>query len=222
VLEHLPQPADFLSGLRQALGDRRTVLFFEVPNALYTFRDLGIWDIIYEHCSYFTPASLHAVFSAGGFEPLKISETYGGQFLCLEAVPAPADGSVPQVPAPDLAQLPMLVAAFANSYRKTVNDWNSKLTRYSAEGLRLALWGAGSKGITFLNTINDAACIGCIVDINPRKQGMFVPGVGTRIVGPEALRDYLPHRIVVMNALYAGEVKERLAALKVAAEIEVV
>ena len=50
VLEHIQQPADMLEPVRKTIGDSEdTAVFFEVPNALYTFDNMMIWDIIYEH-----------------------------------------------------------------------------------------------------------------------------------------------------------------------------
>ena len=70
-------------------------MFFEVPNSLYTLRDGGIWDLIYEHRSYFSPLSLARIFWGCGFEPLEIQETYGKQFLTIHAVTGRSNGLPP-------------------------------------------------------------------------------------------------------------------------------
>jgi SAM-dependent methyltransferase len=69
ALEHVPDPVGFLTLLRDALcgvtstglSDHATTLFFEVPNSLFSLRDWGIWDFIYEHVSYFCGRSLGSV-----------------------------------------------------------------------------------------------------------------------------------------------------------------
>ena len=59
VLEHIFEPVQFINSIRTAMQNRKdAVLFFEVPNVLYTIRDLGIWDIIYEHFSYYNAFSI--------------------------------------------------------------------------------------------------------------------------------------------------------------------
>lgn len=67
VLEHIQQPADLLEPLYKTLtagkdspaeNPSSTAVFFEVPNALYAFGNMMIWDIIYEHCTYFTPTAI--------------------------------------------------------------------------------------------------------------------------------------------------------------------
>ena len=63
-------------------GERmNTIVFFEMPNVMYTLKDLGIWDLIYEHCSYFSVPSLREVFRACGFTVKELHELYEGQFL---------------------------------------------------------------------------------------------------------------------------------------------
>src|SRR5688572_11226652 len=86
VLEHIPDPVGFLQMVRRTIGDRHSaVVYFEVPNVRFILEQLSIWDIIYEHCNYFSRESLAALFRRCGFEVLNLQETYGSQFLSLEA-----------------------------------------------------------------------------------------------------------------------------------------
>jgi hypothetical protein len=82
------------------------------------------------------------------------------------------------------------------------------------------VWGAGSKGVTFLNIFRDLQAVTLVVDVNPRKQGKFVAGSGQQIVAPDLLRDYQPDVVLVMNALYLNEICDMLAALSVTATVE--
>ncbi len=86
VLEHLTDPARLLRLLRRTLArDPDTVVYFEVPNSYLILRELSIWDVIYEHCGYFVPESLGALFRSCGFEILDLHESYEGQFVGIEA-----------------------------------------------------------------------------------------------------------------------------------------
>jgi len=41
---------------------------------------------------------------------------------------------------------------------------------------KVALWGAGAKGATFANLLDpECSLLDCVVDINPNKQGRFIP-----------------------------------------------
>src|SRR6516164_5583441 len=86
VLEHLPEPMDLLRQLRESMAIRPdAVVFFEVPNALFTLDRLGIWDIIHEHVSYFVPSSLVRAFDGAGFSVCCAESAFDEQYLWLEA-----------------------------------------------------------------------------------------------------------------------------------------
>ena len=84
VLEHIAEPTAFVAEMGRGLKPGGA-LFFEVPNGLWTLEDLGIWDLIYEHCTYFTEPALTRVFHDAGFPPHRTYTAYGNQFLCVEA-----------------------------------------------------------------------------------------------------------------------------------------
>ena len=54
---------------------------------MFTLKEFGIWDLIYEHYSYFTALSLSRLFAGAGFKPLSLEEAFGSQYLCIEARP---------------------------------------------------------------------------------------------------------------------------------------
>jgi len=85
-------------------------------------------------------------------------------------------------------------------------------------GQLAVVWGAGSKGVSFLNALKDLQ-IEYVVDINPRKQGMYIPGTGQQIVRPEFLRDYQPDVIVVMNPVYRREIRKLTKKLGLTAKL---
>jgi SAM-dependent methyltransferase len=223
VLEHIQHPRVFLEPVRQAAAKRvGTAVFFEVPNALYTLRDLGIWDIIYEHCSYYTPPSLVRLFCEAGFTPREVYTTFGEQFLCLEASLAGGTGAAESCQAHGIEGLRRLVQDFAGHYRAKVAGWERQLNRLLANGKCVAIWGAGSKGVTFLNTIRGGRRIRHVIDINPRKQGMYVAGTGQQILPPERLIASHIDTLLVMNPLYRDEIQAQLAQIGMFPEIQVV
>ncbi|MGE3166571.1 MAG: class I SAM-dependent methyltransferase [Planctomycetota bacterium] len=213
VLEHVSQPRAFAEMLGRARSHSPDVaVYVEVPNALWTLRDLGVWDIIYEHCSYFTPTSLYALMVAGGLGAVSVREEFGGQFLSIETESGTARDEV--VPPGALAELTRLVEAFGDRYRQELSGWNRRLAAAGRDGRRLAIWGGGAKGVTFLNSVDDPRAVACVVDINPRKQGKFVAGTGLPIVGPEeALRDHRVSEIIVVNPFYLDEIRTSVQGL---------
>ena len=45
----------------------------------------------------------------------------------------------------------------------------------------------------------------CVVDVNPNKQGAFIPGTGHPIVAPEALSARNIRNVILMNPNYRLE-----------------
>jgi SAM-dependent methyltransferase len=215
TLEHVEEPRSFLSDIRKAAARDGIPVFFEVPNGLYTLRDGGIWDIIYEHCSYFTPSSLLRLFRETGYEPLEVTETFGGQFLIIHAR---TGNSKDQALPPGSVELNTLVSSFRRTYKSRVSEWASRLSTLEIEGRKVVLWGAGSKGTTFLNLLRPPS-IEYVVDVNPRKQGNYVIGTGQRIVAPEFLREYAADEIICMNANYVAEIGYHARQLGLQAKI---
>ena len=193
------------------------VFFFEVPNALCTLKDLAVWDIIYEHCCYYTRASLAEVFRRAGFQALSLAEEYEGQFLTIEArtgegaaagSPASLDADGGEV---DTAAL---CRQFRAAYERKLGTWRAMLQLLAGQGKRVVLWGAGSKGVTFLNVLNvPTRVVEYVVDINPRKAGRFIPGTGQQVVEPDFLREYQPNVIIVMNPIYVDEISRQIGGL---------
>ena len=218
VLEHLESPYDLLETISQALeAQPRVALFFEVPNALYTFEQMGIWDIIYEHCSYFTPHSLARLFSRTGFKEGEVKTVFGGQFLAV-TVSKSADTGFNLA---DRAYGP-LIEGFRRSFEEKISYWRDRLWRDQAEGKKTAIWGVGSKGVTFLNLMEGVCTVHSCVDINPNKLGRFTPGSGHEIVAPIMLREDPPDQVLIMNNNYRPEIEASLKNLGLSPELKFV
>lgn len=218
VLEHIQHPNTFIDDVRIAIGNRQqAVVYFEVPNALWTLEDLGIWDLIYEHCSYFTAHSLARVFQQNGFTVHRLTEHYQRQFLGIELTLKNA--SVEWQPDRPVASLSKLVHAFGANYSSKVEAWKEALQSFTRQGKKVVVWGGGSKGITFLNVLKPFSPVEFMVDINPRKQGMFVAGSGQQVIGPEMLGDYQPEVVIVMNPIYRDEIRGMLEARNIRADV---
>ena len=219
ALEHMDAPAGFVRMMREAVpAGSHPVFFCEVPNSLYSLRDGGVWDFIYEHVSYFNARSLAACFARGGLRPTRAWETFAGQFLCLEAVD---DGAPAAVAPAQLAEVPpgdellAMAAGLGGEVDCLLAHWRAEFARIAAAGGRVAVWGSGSKGVTFLNLMGADGVIGVPVDINPAKHGLYLPGVGRQVVAPDALPSLDIALVLVMNPVYAQEIEGMVRGLGV-------
>jgi SAM-dependent methyltransferase len=219
VLEHLSEPMGLLRRLREnmaAVGGG--VVFFEVPNALFILDRLSIWDIIYEHVSYFTPSSLTRAFHDAGFTIRYADSGFDDQYLWVEAcVDAQAtSGALPKRPED------ALYGSFGGQFTEKVAQWRRRIDDLRHHGRRVVTWGAGSKGIMFPNLVRVPVGLGIdwVVDVNPRKQGHFVPLTGQRIVSPASLRQNPPDLVIVMNPEYRLEVRSMIDDMRIHCELE--
>lgn len=225
VLEHIENPKVFLQDIRQTLGQYRQVkLYFEVPNALHMLRGRGIWDPIYEHHSYFSRYALRHLFVTSGFRVLEMREGFGQQFLCLHAGTrlGGMESKGPSGQHTHLQRLADDTRNFSIAYRKKIEETRAFLRESKRLGKKVALWGAGSKGVNFLNVFRREEAVEFGVDLNPFKQGKYIPGTGQKIVAPEFLPKYRPDVVVVMNPIYRMEIAAKLAGLGLATEMYLV
>jgi hypothetical protein len=219
VLEHIPTPVDFISMVRRTIGERQdAVVYFEVPNVRLILEQLSVWDIIYEHCSYFGHESLGSVFARSGFKILDLRDAYSAQFLSIEATLDPNRSQRVQQFG-NLPELTTLVARFAEKTSAKWKEWRSKLAEYKSTCRRVAIWGAGAKTVSFVNMLQITDLIPYAVDINPHKQGLFLAGTGQQIVAPEFLKEYRPETVILMNSIYRPEVEAQLNEMRLRPEL---
>lgn len=217
VLEHLYNPLSFLKLVKKPLKKSiNPVLFIEVPSILFIMQDLSIWDIIYEHFSYFSPFSLAKLFINAGFRILSINRVYSNQFITIEASFGNNElfsNSKEVIINYDL------IRNFKIHFQRKISFWQKRLNQFSKFKQKMVIWGAGSKGITFLNHFKLKDVIEYVVDINPRKQNKFIPVTGQKIVPPEYLIKYKPDVVFIMNKIYKNEIKNRLQKLQLKPEL---
>ena len=220
TLEHIHATGALVRLVRRSLRQRPdAVVLFELPDVLRVLDEIAFWDIYYEHCSYFTPGSLARLFRHAGFDVLDLALAYDDQYILIECRPAEVPSSAPLPLEEEVWAVAEHVARFRQGFAETISHWRSELARAREAGRRTVIWGAGSKGVSFLTTLGVADEVEYAVDVNPYKHGKYVAGTGQRIVAPEFLRDCAPDLVVAMNPIYLDEIGTQLASLGVSAEL---
>jgi hypothetical protein len=220
VLEHIPDPFSFLTSIRRTIGpDVETFLYLEVPNTGSILFDLSIWDIIYEHCNFFTARSLNHVARVSGFEILNQRESFGSQFLSLEGKSGSnTPGRMPTMSIVESA-IPDAISTFSRYAGKRILYWREQLDIWHLKGRKSVVWGAGARATSFFNILDINDEIGAAVDINPAKQGAFIPGTGQPVLAPDELTELQPDVIIVINPLYLSEIENTLEELGLQPEL---
>lgn len=205
VIEHIAEPMTFLQEIKNALVDSSNCrLFFETPCVNWIFENQVIWDFFYEHCSLFNQISLEKIFNRVGFFVNKISHVFGGQYLWLEGENRGRISSAENVANSGTVDKMRKFAAYE---KETIDRWHATVSEKCRTG-KLGVWGAGAKGVTFVNLIDpDCEKIKLVIDLNPEKHQKFIPGSGHPVVGPETASNSGIINIIVMNPNYIEEIR---------------
>jgi len=220
TLEHIPDTAAFLGGIRATLADDGSAaVLFELPDVRRVLDEVAFWDVYYEHCSYFCAGSLARLFRRCGFRVLDLALDYADQYLILDAVTGVDDGATTLALEESVETITEAVAHFQSAFPPIVGRWSDDLRRAAASGQRVAIWGAGSKGVSYLTTLGAGREVMCAIDINPFKRGKFMAGTGHPVVAPEDVVSDPPDVVVAMNSVYVPEIQAKLDELAIRAEL---
>jgi len=190
ILEHSYDLEQFTSALRELLNPGGMILF-EVPDYARSFeaRDYStLWE---EHLLYFTPATL-----TQSLELLKLSLLYSkDHFLpletCLIALVKPDLLS----PASALLQNNTLIIEekraedYARDFpliKKSVRDF---ISSHRNTNSKIAVYGAGHAAVMLVNLFELHNCVDFVIDDNPLKRDLFMPGSRLPIVSSTTLQD---------------------------------
>jgi len=215
ALDQLPNPKSMVEVIRDNIGSRRnTVVYIEVPNAASIFEDLLIRNIMYEKSSWFTVDSLAMLFVHSGFDVLSVSPCYdNNQYVALEAVPASQGAVAQNVKSESLGRFSKSVDSFSRRHGEKISKWQDTLLQYRQSGKKMIAWGSGAGGVNFLSTLKIRDEIPYIIDINPNRQGKFMPLTGQEVMPGEFIREYEPDTVVITNATYEKEIKQTVRDL---------
>jgi hypothetical protein len=221
-LEHSNNPKISLFLLKKAVNENPgTTFYFSVPNIYKAFSTGDFTDIMYEHVSYFTLPSLRYLFNSCGYTIFDIYQDTGGLYDSLDIVASLPDNTTisPQTLSQlDSEKIMILTQRFASKSKKVIDKVISQIKQLLDEEKQIVVWGAGARGVTLLNILKDDR-IKYVVDINPNKQGKFIPGTAQEIVSPFFLVSHQPDYVFIINSVYKPEIQINLRELKVKSEI---
>jgi hypothetical protein len=193
VLEHVQDPVSFLAMLRDANGGKGKI-YLEVPCFDWICEHRAWFDIFYEHVNYFRLSDFRRMFEV----VYESGHVFDGQYLYVVADLAGI--RQPALDEPDGFEFPADFLATVDRYASALNARTSN---------NAAIWGGASKGVIFALFMRRAGVeLEVVVDINPAKQGKYLPSTGLRVRSPEQAMQLLAPGadIFVMNGNYLREV----------------
>jgi SAM-dependent methyltransferase len=189
VLEHIQHPVDFLHQLKQA-NRNKGLIYIEVPCFEWICQKRAWFDIFYEHVNYFRIDDFRRIFS----DIISAGRLFNGQYI--------------------------YVVARLESLQKTVlNDGDQilfpsdfdKALKAEIHNHPCAIWGGASKGVIFsLLKSRHNQNFDFAIDINPAKQGKYLPLTALEVYSPEKAMQLLPagSAVYVMNSNYLDEIRQ--------------
>lgn len=196
VLEHIPDPIEFLFSVKEA-NNNAGIIYIEVPCFDWICAHKAWFDIYYEHVNYLRLADFYRIFG----KVYKAGHLFGGQYLYVVA-----DLSSLRHPAAEVEDL----VYFPTDFLQGIHYF-SEYARKKDIQKKIAIWGGASKGVIFsLYLERNGIHIDAVIDINPAKQGKYLPCTGIRVSSPKTGLSMLRRRdiIFVMNSNYLDEVVE--------------
>lgn len=187
LIEHAFDIKELLRALKNLLKPNG-YLILEIPDcqrSMETYDYSTIWE---EHILYFTPATFKAMFSYGGFSLMKfIKEDYPLEHSYIGIAQAAEDLQPKLLDLQILSQELDRAKKFANQLVTRSKELKEYFVEYRKRHGKIAIFGAGHMCATFINLLRLKDCFEFVVDDNPHKRGMYMPGSKLPILNSSAI-----------------------------------
>ena len=214
VIDELSDQKGFLKDVRRSIEQTiNGVAYFEVPNPLYTFTNGIIWNVGYAKHAWFTPTALTFLFEDCGFKVLDAYATHGDEYISLEAAAGAREAVARGERHAEVARTWAAIERFQRDADAVIALWGRRVRALKDSQARVVAWGAGQRAVNFLNHFDLQHEVAFVVDINPQRQGMFLPRSGYKVESPEHLAEYRPDIVLITNPTYAAEIRAQTHAM---------
>ncbi|MEN9894824.1 MAG: hypothetical protein RIR97_676 [Pseudomonadota bacterium] len=223
VLAHVPDINDFVRGFT-ALLKPSGVVTFEFPHLQNMIAEAQFDTAYHEHYSYLSLTAVHRILKHHGLTVFDVETTpwHGGSlrvFACrTDAGSHAVLPSVSRILAQEKAAGLLDLATYAAFQTRAItarNAFLSFLLDCQARDEKVAAYGAAAKGNTLLNYAGiKPDLIAFVIDKNPAKQGMYMPGSRIPIVPEDRLRSEKPERIILLPWNLQTEITQQLSYIR--------
>lgn len=219
VVAHVPDVHDFVEGIRILLPEDG-ILVVETPYLL-DLLDRCLFDTIYhEHVFYYPLGALARLFGMHGLTVVGCEriEVHGGSLRVTAAKTATSEAGAAAVDAflareaeRDLTSA-LGFRRFSADVAARGADVRERLGSLRASGRSVGGYGAAAKATVLLNYAGiDAGTVKYVVDKNPAKVGLLVPGTGIPVVSLDHLREQPTDVLAVFVWNILGEIRSQLS-----------
>jgi len=207
VLAQVPNLNDFVKGIKILLKPNG-ILTMEFPHLLQLIKQTQFDTIYHEHFSYFSALTVSKVFTFHGLTIFDIEElkTHGGSLRIFVKHSKNSKIKITKnVEKIFLKEKKFGLDTietyqnFSQSVKKIKHDLRKFLINAKNKSKKVVCYGAPAKGNTLLNFCEIGTdLIQYTVDLNPFKQGLFLPGSHILILSVEKIRETKPDYLLIL------------------------
>jgi hypothetical protein len=177
---------DWVRKLFRTMRDRSRV-YIELTDLDYILGERNPSLFFEEYYRYFSSRSIDIALRRAGFRITQVFSPFGKGTLGVTAIRAPVELAL----------------------RDAYDDLEAIVRRHR----KVAIWGISGRAISLLSHLSwDSRTIKFGVDIDPARQGLFIPVTGQAILSPEEAKRFEPDLVIVANDMYAPEIRQLLGA----------
>lgn len=218
VMRHVLEHISGVQGMLKELSVRSrkpSYLFIEVPNIIHSLKNNLFFDFYHDHIHYFSAESLQKLAYASGWrcssiidgsdEFLRIvfrnSEDMANSMLntCKTDFSQDSERSIGEVK--------LAVSEFERQFTDWRTQLQSILRGLKSGGNRIAVWGAGARGLALLAGLGlEEGFFQYAIDSDPNKHGKYLPSVYLEVRPPDELSSDDIDCILVTSYTYFEEI----------------
>jgi SAM-dependent methyltransferase len=223
VLAHVPDLHSFVEGMKIVLKPAG-VITVEFPHLLQLMRHTQFDTIYHEHFCYFSLLVIERLFARHGLAVFDVEElpTHGGSLRIFGKhsgdTSKPVSSRVGQLRRQELdARLYELDSYrhFAGQVKQAKLNILQFFIDARRAGKTIAGYGAPAKGNTLLNYCGiKPDLLPFTVDLNPHKQGSYLPGTHIPIENPQAIQRARPDYVFILPWNLKAEIASQLAYIR--------
>jgi hypothetical protein len=183
-LEGLLEVEPVMELIRRGTSKKARV-YIEINDLDYVLSERNPSLLFHEYYQYFSSRAADIFLRQIGFRIQRLYSVLGGGYLGITACRAPVEFDL------------------SNAYR----DLEAIVRRHR----KVVIWGSSGRCISLLSHMSwDKDVVAFGVDIDPAKQGMFMPVTGQRVLSPAEAVAFGPDLVIVANEIYASEIRKEL------------
>jgi len=223
VIAHVPDLRDFMKGMKILLKSHG-VITMEFPHLLQLIKQKQFDTIYHEHFYYFSFFTVQKIFSYYGFSIFDVEElpTHGGS-LRISARHYEDDrlrisNRINQLLLKE-KNFGLLKLETYENFSKQVKIVKQILIEFlidvKKQSKKVVCYGAPAKGNTLLNYCGvGIEFIDYTVDLNPHKQGLYLPGTHIPIKNPKIIQETKPDYLLILPWNLRDEIMTQMSYIR--------